>query len=203
VLLPSKGGPENVPAPYEASPAPQLVNSLGRFRSGTFLAGLEEDEEDPSATMLGPGDSHYELSPIVDGEDEDSHAQVGAHEPHSWSSEKRGSALTEEDAGTDGLPTSPRYFRFIESWGRYYFGLASGFGALALVALIFFLVRMILVGPYVSSAVAALIVGCVGLIAFLLLAVTGAAGYLLMVDLARNVRRLRDHSERIARVAGD
>jgi hypothetical protein len=78
-----------------------------------------------------------------------------------------------------------------------------GLGALALLIIGGFLVRAFLGRPDLSSSITALILGFVGTIAFLLISFMTTALNLLVVDLARNTRRLRIHADRSAQIVND
>ena len=67
----------------------------------------------------------------------------------------------------------------------------------------FFLAREILGGQTIGASVTLLIVGCVVIVAFLLLSVTVTALNLLLADLTKNVRQLRIQSEPKTRIVGD
>jgi len=105
--------------------------------------------------------------------------------------------------GSEVLPATPWYDKFIDSWSRYHFFVALGFGTSSLAVLGFFLVRALVGGQIINASITALIVGCVGTVAFLLLSVSATASILLLVDLGRNVRRLIASSNRDARIASE
>jgi hypothetical protein len=90
----------------------------------------------------------------------------------------------------------PWYFNFIDSWGRLHFYFAMGFAALSLTVLGFLLARALVAGDIMSSSVTALIIGCVGTIAFILISLSATALTVLLVDLARNVRTLIQQADR-------
>ena len=124
----------------------------------------------------GPDDSQTELPAFVDGESP---------------------AAAAPEAGSSGLfLADPWYFNVIDSWGRLHFYVALGFGASSLAVLGYFLVSAIVGGHTLNSSITALIVGCVGTIAFLLLSLSASALVMLLVDLARNMRALIQRADR-------
>ena len=91
---------------------------------------------------------------------------------------------------------APWYFKVIESWGRVHLYVVMGFAASSLSVLGFLLMRALVVGQILSSSTAALLVGLVGTIAFLLLSLSATALIMLLIDLARNMRLLIQQHER-------
>ncbi len=108
----------------------------------------------------------------------------------------------ETPSGLVDVPV-PWFFNFIDSWGRLHFFVALGFAASSLSVLGYFLVRALVSGEILSSSIAALIVGCVGTIAFLLLSLSATALIFLLIDLARNVRHLMQRADRTLGVPTD
>ncbi len=77
-----------------------------------------------------------------------------------------------------------------------HFYVVVGFAASSLSVLGFFLVRALVAGQTLSSSITALLIGCVGTVAFLLLSLSATVLIILLVDLARSVRLLIQQTER-------
>jgi hypothetical protein len=161
------------------------------------------DEEDLPPRPLGPGDSHYELTAI----DESAPAASGDDWPavsSAVTAEDWGASEAQVDwGGSEALAVEPGLYKGIVSWGRVQFFAVMGFGALSLAALGFLLVRALTGKPLLDSSHSALVVGLIGIIAFLLLSITTGLLGVLLLDLARNLRRLRDHVDRHGRIVRD
>jgi hypothetical protein len=196
---------ELAPTPplFEASPIAQTVGSLARFSAGRWPANAD-DADVSSPQTVDPDDSQYELPVATDIDIEDSQVELPAFNPTPTSADDNWGTVTDDDPPNMVLSSSsPWPNRFVDSLGRYHFAVAIGFGAFSLVVLGFFLAREILGGQTIGVSVTLLIVGCVGMIAFLLLSLTVTALSLLLADLAKNVRQLRIQSEPKTRVVGD
>ena len=133
----------------------------------------------------------------------DSNVELPAFTSPSGSPDDGQSSGTFEAASSEVVLPNPWYYNFIDAWSRFHFFVALGFGTSSLAVLGFFLVRALTGGEIISSSITALIVGCVGTVAFLLLSVSATALIVLLVDLGRNLRRLTVSSNRDARVAGE
>jgi len=154
--------------------------------------------------VLNPDDSQYELpiSAVVDIED--SQVELPAFTPErSAARDDNWPIAGGERPSLEPSLSSPEYPSFIASCGRYYFAVAIAFGAFSLGVLGFFLVREVLGGQAISVSVTLLIVGCVGMVAFLLLSLTVTALNLLLADLAKNVRQMRLQTEPKTRIVSD
>jgi hypothetical protein len=175
----------------------------------SFHAGIDDDD-----SGFGPGrsgESQYEMTAVLGGDPDDSQTELPAFTSDLDSSDSsvptrrfeaptaaRFETLTPEPA----LPM-PWVYNVIDSWGRLHFFLALGFAAASLLVLGFLLVWSLIVGQILSSSIAALIVGCVGTIAFLLLSISATALIFLLIDLARNVHRLIHQAGPTVRVPAD
>jgi hypothetical protein len=201
VPAPAKEGLTLAPPLFEASAIAQSVGSLARFSSDTGPANVAEPDSSPQA--LDPDDSQYDLpvSTIVDIED--SQVELPAFTPEHSAQDENWPGANDDAPSGELMFSSPWYFSFVDSWGRYHFAVAIGFGAFSLVLLGFFLAREILGGQTISASVTLLIVGCVVVVAFMLLSVTVTALNLLLADLTKNVRQLRIQSEPKTRIAGE
>jgi len=141
------------------------------------------------------------MSGVFENEDGDSNVELPAFTANTASDDEAHPSGTFEPASSVVLPAIPWYDQFIESWSRYHFFVALGFGTSSLGVLGFFLVRALVSGQIINASITALIVGCVGTVAFLLLSVSATALILVLVDLGRNVRRLIVSSNRDTRIA--
>ena len=165
-----------------------------------MLASLD-DENDLAATLTDLGDSNYELTVSLEGELDDSQFELPTIKESHPSSSEGPAAPALVLAGPEPLPPDPRYYNLIDSWSRFGFWGVLGLGTLALVVIVGLLVRACLGGPDLNSSITALVLGFVGTIAFLLISLMTTALNLLLVDLARNTRRLRLHADRGAQIA--
>ena len=201
VPLPAKEGLALVPPLFEASRIAQSISNPARLSSDARSATVNEPDWSPRA--VDPNDSQYELpvSTIVDIED--SQVELPAFTPDRSGPDDNWPIANDDSPSGELTLSSPWYLSFVDSWGRYHFAVAIGFGAFSLALLGFFLTREILGGQTIGASVTLLIVGCVVVVAFLLLSVTVTALNLLLADLTKNVRQLRIQSEPKTRIVGD
>jgi hypothetical protein len=192
--------PPGPPFKTSGSTKSAQVGGVGRFSSEAFFSA---DDDDPLADSPGLGDSHYDMPVVFDDDLGDSNAEVPTYRSPGASREEGHPSGTFEPASSEVFLTSPWYDNFIDSWSRYHFFTALGFGTSSLAVLGFLLVRALVAGQIMDSSITALIVGCVGTVAFLLLSVSATALIVLLVDLGRNLRRLIVNSTRDARIAGE
>jgi hypothetical protein len=152
--------------------------------------GSRQDAEFRAHTDLS-GDSHYELAAISDDvSDSQIDLPAFAAEDLDWDEPQSSLSLNQGGAPEFVRAVPLHQIGPIEAWGRYHFYIALGFGAAALCVMGYFLCRPLVGGTTVSSSTTALIVGCVGTIAFLLLSLATTTLSLLLVDLGRNIRQL-------------
>jgi hypothetical protein len=166
------------------------------FAAAGFFAGF--DEGDPSSYKRSPGDSHYELTVPIQpgaGDSGDDWPAMSASDP---APEEGWSAPSAEPATVEILAPEPAYYRLIESWGRLQFFSAMSFGALSLAGLCALLVLTLSGRPIWDSSISALVVGLLGIIAFIFLSLATTVLSVLVLDLARNIRRLRVLADRNA-----
>src|SRR5262249_15932523 len=98
--------------------------------------------------------------------------------------------------GGAGGPPDPWSYHFITSSGRLLFYGGLGLAGLSLPLLGFLLVRILAGSPAPGSTMLALVVGSLTAISFPLISLSMTVLNVLLVDLARNIRWLRDHAER-------
>jgi zinc-ribbon domain len=185
------------------------AREFGRFSDEDLFDG--SDEFGSSEIALGPGDSQYELSAIVDGvADDESHDDLPAIEPPRLEPkqlqpmtvenvtrlETRGGTKQLRPAG-DGsalaskpAPDFDRNGRFAGIWSRYQLLATLTFGAVAIAILGFLLLKSSVAGQSLPAATSALIVGLLGTIGFVLLSLTALVQSALLAELARDVRQL-------------
>jgi hypothetical protein len=143
-----------------------------------------------------PSDSQYEVTAVLGGGPDDSQIEMPAFGDDGLGSAEM-EAVRSFDAGSSEIFLAvPWYFNVIASWGRRLFYVATGFGVASLGVLAFLLVKALVSGPIISASVTALLIGCVGMIAFLLISLSATALTVLLVDLARSVRMLIQQTER-------
>ncbi len=190
------------PPLFEASAAAQSFGSFARFSAITRTSQVD-DPDDASLQAVKPDDSQYELPIVTDVDLEDSQVEIPVFAPTRSSADDQSPVIDDDRPSIVLSLSTPWPYRFVNTWGRYHFAVAIGFCTFSLVVLGFFLAREVLGGQTIGVSVTLLIVGCVGMIAFLLLSLTVTALNVLLADLAKNVRRLRIQSEPKSRVVGD
>ena len=151
--------------------------ALDGFSSGS-------DDEIPALSGRSPYDSQYEMTAVLGGDPDDSQTELPAFTGGVDESGEIEAARPFDTGSSEYLLPVPWYFNFIDSWGRLHFYVATGFAAASLSVLGFLLVRALVAGEITSSSVTALIIGCVGTVAFLLISLSATALTVLLVDLA-------------------
>jgi hypothetical protein len=141
-------------------------------------------------------DSKHDMSTVLGGDPDDSQVELPAFSSSDEPSGEVEAAAPFESASSEFALAVPWHYKYIESWGRVHFYVAVGFAASSLSVLGWLLVSAMVVGQGVSSSITALIVGCVGTIAFLLLSLSATVLIILLVDVARNVRVLIQQFDR-------
>jgi hypothetical protein len=174
---------------HALSPAQSALN--GAFAEGSF-SGADEDEDDLEAGLPDPSDSQYELPVGVGDED-------GA-EFNDWSTDdmpaRPGPGERRIEAGdSSSVPSDPWYYKFIHAWGRVHFFGAIGFAALSMTVIACLVLARLTGNLKPESSAIAIVVGIVGAIALLMISLSTTALNLLLIDLARNIHRLRVHSD--------
>jgi len=184
-------------SPVDPTPLRHGLRRMAPVPSGVSFAGFDED--DPPTSELGPGDSHYELTDDTleyapDGSGTD-WPTISPPAPSPF--EPQPDRAHEPETSKVFFP-DPWYDKLIDSWGRFHFIVPLGLGAVSLAGLCFLLVLSLSVRPILDSSISALVVGLLGTIAFLLICLTMTALSLLLLGLARDIRRLRIHADRSA-----
>jgi hypothetical protein len=161
-----------------------------------FFASDDEDGRGRESLMRRPDDSQYELSAVFDDDASDSQVDRSAFATENAHSDDAHAMANLEPAGADARHAVPWYYNYIDSWGRFHFIAALGFAAASLSVLGFLLVRALVAGEVMHTSITALIVGCLGTIAFLLLSMTAAALVVLLADLGKTIRDSSLHANR-------
>jgi len=196
---------------------PRAVDDCARFPAHPLYRSLYED--DSSEIESGPGDSHFEWSYNVGAFDDDSQVDVPAFvapEPEPKQIEAAsvslaarvgngavGGARSEEPKqiqvasvskvlAAQPVPIMRWNGRFVDFWSRYQLVTTLGFGALASGVLGFFLLNASIAGNSLAPATSTLVVGFIGTVAFVLISLNGLALNSLLIDLARELRRLQN-----------
>jgi hypothetical protein len=197
------GAQDPLDRPPDLLPAGALPQVL---RPGFFAADDENGSSALRDTMIGgPDDSHYELSAVF-GDDEysdDSQVELPAFSMGADSPDQGPSAAIFEPAGPDALLAFPPYYDTITSWGRFLVVATFAFAVASLLVLGYLLVRSFAGGPIIEASITALLVGCVGTIAFLLVALPLAVLVALLVDLGKTLRHLNLRADGNLRTAGE
>jgi hypothetical protein len=195
-----EGAPRLSRAPAESVAVGRQVRNLMPVSPEGFSAG--SDGEITALRAQTPYDSQYEMTAVLGGDPDDSQTELPAFTSGTdlsgeadLSGEIEAARPFETDSSEFLVPV-PWYFKFIDSWGRLLFYVATGFATVSLAVLGFLLVRALVAGHIMSPSVTALIIGCVGTIAFLLISLSATALTVLLVDLARNVRMLIQQADR-------
>jgi hypothetical protein len=180
------------PTRQHAAVAPGVLD-----RALASLQGFPDGSDEITAVApLTPFDSQYEMTVVLGGDPDDSQTELPAFDGGMDESGEIEAGRPFETASSEFAVPVPWYFSVIDSWGRLHFYVATGFAASSLLVLGFLLVRALVAGYIVSSSVIALIIGCVGTIAFLLISLSATVLTVLLFDLARNVRALIQQSDR-------
>jgi hypothetical protein len=189
--------PGSASRPRGSAHSAQIGGTLGRLSSEALFSGEDDDSlpEEP-----GPGDSQYDMAGFFEEEGGGSNNEMPAYRAAGGLREAPGSF---EPASTELLLDSPWYDRFIEGLSRAQFLIALGFGSSTLAVLGYFLVRALVGGAVIDASITALIVGCVGTVAFMLLSVSATVLVVLLVDLLKNLRQLIVRVNPEPRVARD
>jgi hypothetical protein len=188
--------------PYIASYAEPGQDSLVPAQVDQYFDDAHDDD-DRAARLRSPFDSHYDMAAMFDETPDESGAEIPAFDPGSSGEFETVTPATDRSSADELFQPSPWYYKFINSWGRFQFVAGLGFAASALSVLGFLLARAIVAGQTVSTSVTALVLGCVGTIAFLLLSLSATALIMLLADLDRNVRQLIQQADRDAAAARD
>jgi hypothetical protein len=180
----------------ERSAPSSHVRDLALAALDGFTSGSDDDI--PALSAPTPFDSQYEMTAVLGGDPDDSQTELPAFAGGSDESGESQAPRPFEAPTSEYLFPVPWYFNFIDSWGRLLFYAATGFAVASLAVLGFLLVRALVSGDFMSSSVIALIIGCVGTIAFLWISLSATALTVLLVDLSRTVRMLIQQSDRQA-----
>jgi hypothetical protein len=171
----------------------RLDPDLGRLTADPLRARPVDD--DYCDFGLGPGDSHYDLSPsFVDFPNHDPRADTHAQSIVSTHSEPTHAAPLQAAATLSREPESaiPANVRLLDVWARHQLPATLGFGGLALLFFGLFLIRVWTDAPAGDGAILTLLVGIVGMIAFIFVSLMAAVLSAIMAQLVRELRRLSD-----------
>ncbi len=158
------------------------------FPINAFMAG---DDGEEGARHENRSVSHDNLTAMPGDEASDSHFELPAFPSDDLEPDHAQSGLTDQPAvGFASVGAGASNGWPIGAWGRYHLYVALGFGGVSLGVIGYFLVRPLVGGAAVSSSTTALILGCIGTIAFLLLSVAATTLNYLLLDLGNNVRQL-------------
>ncbi len=164
-----------------------------------FLGGFDASAGMPR--RLGPSDSNYELTFTLhdaggdSGAESDWDAQTDEIRPEAPSSDEI-EALVPAATPTGG--PEPWQHRFIETWGPVLIGVVLGLLAVAIPSIGYLSWRALGGGPAPGLHAPTLIAGFAGVVALLMIALPLILLAASVTELARDVRRLRDHLERRA-----
>jgi hypothetical protein len=161
-----------------------------------FLGGFDDSAGAPR--RLGPGDSNYELTfTLRDAGDSstDWDAQTAGIPPEAPSSDVI-EAVVPASATTGG--PEPWHHRFIETWGLVLIVMVLGLVAIAIPVIGYLSWRVLGGGPAPDLPAPTLIAGFACTVALLMISVPLILLAACLTELARDVRRLRDHLERRA-----
>jgi hypothetical protein len=186
----------NLEPPFGTHPSSQLADDLRRFQSGAaLLASLDDNDLDPPSTLTDLDDSNYELTVSLEGELDDSQFELPAVTVTDPPQSESRSPHAHAPARTEPLSEEPQYYNRIDKLIHICFWGILGLGAVSLVVIGVFLARALLGTQTINSTTTTLIMALVGTIAFLLISFTTTALSVLVLDLARNIRRLRIHAD--------
>jgi hypothetical protein len=195
--------PNFEPAPFGTLPTAQLADGLSRFESNAEFVADPHNDDDPPSTLTDLDDSNYELTVSLEGELDDSHFELPTVTVTDRTASDSPSANVHHPSDTEPLPPEPQYYNLIDEWSRICCLGVLGLGSLSLVVTGIYLVRALLEAQSITSSTIILIVAFVGTVVFVFITVTTTALNVLLVDMARNIRRLRIQAERSARNASE
>jgi hypothetical protein len=201
-------GPLGAVEAFARSPELRPAAAVPQVLQHEFFSSDDEDGLSPARDLVlrGPEDSHYELSAVFDedaNDGDESQVDLPAFSTESVVPDDVDATASLAPAGADISVVLPWYYIYIQSWARFHFLAALGFTATSLLLLGYLLVRSLAGGPIIHPSITALLVGCVGTIAFLLLSLSMAAVVALLADLGRSVRTMNLHAARNLRSVGE
>jgi hypothetical protein len=178
------------PDPSDLAAASGIARLL--HERARMMADVDHDDhlDHPPFHVPPQSEWQHEASAVLGGDPDDSQVELPAFTSAADPSGEVDAAPPFEYASSEFALAVPWYYKFIESWGRVHFYVVLGFGTSSLAVLGFLLYCALVAGYTLSSSITALIIGCVGTVAFLLLSVSATVLIILMIDLARSVRVL-------------
>jgi hypothetical protein len=168
-----------------------------RARLMSKLDADDVERNDDEFQIRRPSDwQRSTSSAVLGGDPDDSQVELPAFTSAADSSAEVEAVTAFEPENSELATAVPRYYKVIESLGRVHFYVVLLFAASSLAVLVFLLVSALVAGQTLSSSITALIIGCVGMIAFLLLSLPATMLMILVIDLARSVRVLIQQTNR-------
>lgn len=179
---------------FETAASVGIAEQPAAFLTDGFFSGFDDRRESPRDR--GPGDSSYELTFTLRDAGSDSstewEATAAAIEPEAPSSDEIEAI---DAAAASSHAPDPWHVHFIESWARPLIIAALGMIAVAIAAIGYLVWRTAGSEP-IGSPLPTLIAGFACAIALLMIAIPLTVLAACLMDLVRDVRRLRQHLER-------
>lgn len=186
--------------------AAQTGISLPRFDAERLLGMVEAE---PDAIGQDPGDSHYVLSPDVVEDASGSSYDLPVNDPAGPTARiaQSTAAISAASVRSGRLPASidlldPWYDRVITSWGRMYLFAGLGLGGFSLFVFSILILGTILAGSPLAASTSLLIVGLFVSAALFFLCTAATTLNFVLLELARESRRLRFLEERGSALEG-
>jgi hypothetical protein len=148
--------------PIERSSNPRIVGNLAPIPE-LPVSVSPDDDDDSTLDTLDLNDSHYELTVVNDEEIDDSQVELPAFTSEDVPSSDEIAVLTDDPPSEETLIGDPRHANLTDPRRRYRFAATLTAGVLLLAILAYFMHQGIFNGQPVSSAITALIAGCLGL----------------------------------------
>ncbi len=176
-----------------------VAGAIARLVHERVRSRTEVDTDDDHPVFQSPPQSDWQQatsSAVLGGDPDDSQVELPAFTSAAEGSDEVETVPAFESESSESALVVPRYYKVIESWGRVHFYVVLGFAASSLAVLGFLLLSALVAGHILSSSITALIIGCVGTIAFLLLSLSATVLIILVIDLGRSLRVLIQQTDR-------
>jgi hypothetical protein len=180
---------------FDSAEGVGLAERPAAFLAEGYFSGFDDDPRSPR--QRGPGDSNYELTFTLRDLGGDSSGDWDAATPQ-VEPEAPSSDEVEALAPTTTAPHEPDswHVHFIRSWGLVIIGAALGLIAVSVPVIAYLVWRTLAADMPLGTPLSTLIAGFTCAVALLMISIPLMLLAICLTDLARDVRRLREHLER-------